>query len=454
MANTEYPSLSCPAVTGLSLPPGPARRLTMDETDGDPLQFLLGLTSEYGDIVRYETNYGPSYLINAPDQISRVFQDPNYLRGSLLKAVLGEGLLASEGQYWKQQRRMMQPAFQQSRMAGFASVVRDSTAAMLRRWRERKTPDEPIDISVEMARLTLEIVIAALFSGDLRSDADTLRESITGLMIDVGGLVSTEFGSPMKIRPARNAAFRETLATINRIVYAAIQDRRRRGSEGTDLLSLLLAGRDEDGRELDPLQLRDEVVTLVFAGSETSSMMLGWTSYLLGIYPETEARVRAEADAVLGGKAAQLADVADLKFTRMVVEESLRLYPPVWVIFRKAMADAELGGYRVTAGSKVIVSPYAAHRNPRYWPDPARFDPGRFSPEAAATRPRFAHVPFGLGKHICMGNALAMLEGQLVIAMVAQQFRLHPVPGHKVEPHPLVTLRQRKGILVHLEPRR
>ena len=433
-------------------PPGPAGKLDLADAERDPLHFLLDLSARYGDILRYETAYGESYLISNPELAGQVFAQTNFTRGSLLKAVLGEGLLASEGKYWQRQRRMMQPDFHHQRIAGFAAMMTGATLQMLERWAARPA-GEPLDVAAEMARLTLDVVIASLFGGDLHAEADTLREAISALMVDIGGLVCTEFGLPLKISPSRNAQFKQTLATIDLIVYGAIERRRSTGAESADLLGMLLRARDADGVALTDRQVRDEVVTLAFAGSETTAMMLGWTWYLLGKNADAETQLHAEVDGVLGSRNTEFADVPRLNFTRMVIEESMRIYPPVWVIFRRALAETELGGYRINAGAKVIVTPYALHRHPSHWPDPERFDPERFTAEASAARPRFAYLPFGSGRHVCMGNSFAMMEGTLIIATIAQRYRLRLLPGHVVTAEPLVTLRQRHGVLVTLEPR-
>lgn len=387
-----------------NFPPGPPGKLDFGATQRDPLNFLLDLTTQYGDLVRYETAYGASYLVNDPEHIGRVLGNANYPRGSLLTMVLGDGLLASEGDYWRRQRRMVQPDFHHHRIAEFAPVMTGATLRMLERWRQCASNDEPVELASEMARLTLDIIIEALFSGDLKEQAEILREAVTPLMMDIGSIVCTQFGAPLSISRSRNERFQETLQRVDRIVYSAIRERRQCPGAGADLLSLLLSVRDENGEGLDDLQVRDEVVTFVFAGSETSSIMLGWTWYLLGLHADVERRLKAELDAVLGERTPDFRDLFELRYTRMVIEESMRLYPPVWSIFRQATEDDMLGAYRVTAKASMVVSPYTIHRHPRYWPDPDRFDPERFTPEVSAARPRNAYLPFGGGRHVCLGK--------------------------------------------------
>jgi cytochrome P450 len=435
-------------------PPGPAEKVDSKGGQRDPLRFLLDLASRYGDLIRYETAYGKAtYLTNDPEQIGQVLGSANYARGPLLPMVLGNGLLASDGEYWRRQRRMVQPDFHHQRIIGFAPLITGATIEMLERWQRRLPTGEPIDVAAEMARLTLDIIIRALFSGDLKEAADTLREAITRLLVNLGGIMCAQFNSPLTISPSRNAQFRESLQTIDRIVYGAILDRRRYGRNDSDFLSLLLSARDEDGKFLEDRQVRDEVVTFLTAGSETTSTMLGWTWYLLALHADVERDLHAEVDAVLAGRTVTIRDLANLGYTRMVIEESMRLYPPIWSLIRQVKADDILDGYRVTAGASFVVSPYTMHRHPRYWPDPERFDPQRFAPGAAETRPRNAYLPFGAGRHTCLGNHFAMMEGQLIIATIAQRYRLRLVPGHPVEPDPLLSLRHRYGVMTTLESR-
>jgi cytochrome P450 len=438
--------------SGVEKPPGPVGKIDLADAERDPLDFLSSLTQTYGDFVHYETVYGSSYLVNDPELVGQVFAQRNYARGPLFRAVLGNGLLASEGDYWHRQRRLIQPDFHHHRIAGFADLMTRATLQMLERW-GRIPADQPLNVSTELARLTLDTVIGSLFSGDLHEGDDVLRQAILTLTSDMGGLIGTEFGAPLKVSPSRNARFKETLAFIDRVVFGAIQQRRADGAERSDLLSMLLRARYEDSNGLDDRSVRDEVVTLVFAGSETTAVMLGWTLYLLASNAEAEARLHEEIDTVLSGRTPEFTDVAKLTYTRMAIEESMRIYPPVWALSRQAMEEAELGGYHIPKRAKVVLSPYTLHRRPSQWPEPGRFDPDRFSPEASAARPRNAYLPFGGGRHVCIGNFFAMMEAQLVVACIHQRYRLHLVPGHAVVPQPLITIQQRDGVLVTLEPR-
>jgi cytochrome P450 len=220
-----------------------------------------------------------------------------------------------------------------------------------------------------------------------------------------------------------------------------------------DLLSTLLAPRSETGEPLDDRLVRDELITMLFAGSETTGLMLSWTWYLLSQHPDALRRLHAELDEVLGGRLPTVDDLADLKYTRMVLQETMRLYPPVWFLFRQSLQEDEIDGYRITANAKVVVSPYTTHRHPAFWPNPEQFDPERFTPENSQGRPRYAYLPFGAGRHLCLGNNLAMMEGQLVLATIAQRYRIEPVPGHAVKPEPLITMRMRHGLMATVSTR-
>jgi cytochrome P450 len=443
---------------GYKFPPGPRTgkdgrgQLTGQQ---DPLKFLLSLVREYGDVVHYETAYGRTYVVNHPDHIAQVFQSDNYPRGSLLKMVLGEGLISSEGPYWRNQRRLMHPNFRPQRVATFADLITRTVSVMLQEWQHHADRQQPIDIAVEMLKLSLDIVLKALFSGDARvkNEATMVGDAIATMMKDVGGFVCTEFTSPLSISSSRNQQFQETLRKVDEIVYGMIEERRRRKDQPDDLLALLLSARDEAGAYLDDRKIRDEVVTMLFAGSETTSLMLGWTWYLLSMHPEVEQRLHAQLNEVLGGRQPTIDDLPKLPYVRMVLQESMRLYPPVWSIFRKAHLDDEIGGYDVLAGATVIVSPYTMHRHPDYWEKPEQFYPEHFATEAVEQRLRHVYIPFGGGQHHCLGSHFAMLEGQLVVAAIAQRYRIRPIPDHQIEPLPVVTLRQRCGIMATLDPR-
>ncbi len=422
------------------------------EEPRDPFEFLLSVTRRHGDAVRYSSGLGNTYLFNRPDYIKQVLHSPQFTRTSLVKIVLGEGLLASDGEYWKRQRRLAQPVFVPGRVAKFGPLILDHTQAMLERWADVAEHGQALDVSGEMTRLTLSIIVEALFGVDLGPKAAELCESIQVLMEDLGDMGCTQINSTLTFSPSSGQRFHTALASVDRIAYEIIDEGRDSPLDPGNLLSLLLSARDEETSEpLSTRQLRDEVVTLMISGHETTSLILSWAWTLLAWNPEAERRVHQELDDVLGKRVPTLQDLDSLPYSHMVLQESMRLYPPVWFIARKSVFAGEVGGCHVPENVLVIVSPYAINRHPRYWEDPDEFEPLRFSP--GLDRPRYSYIPFGGGRHVCLGTHLAMMEGQLILASIAQNYRVHPVPDHPIEPQPAITLRQRHGLMATLSRR-
>jgi cytochrome P450 len=433
----------------LKVPPGPSVPIAPDAFQ-DPLHFLLDLTRAYGDMVRYPTAYGPVYLVNHPDYVGYVLQSNNFIKTALLKIIFGESLFTSEGAYWRRQRRIMQPAFHQERIAALDKLITGATLGMLRRWQALADSGQPLNVAAETAGLTLRIIGKALFSIDFSDKENSLHNAITSMLEKLGHSVCALFPLPNHVAPSRNRSLQTALQTVDRSIYRMIKERRCQSEKGTDLLSMLLAWESETGEELAESQLRDEVFTMFLAGHETTANMLAWALYLLSEYPEVEDHLNAELSRVLGQRLPAFQDLPNLPYSRMILQETLRLYPPGWFLVRKAVREDNVGGYRIPADTPVIVSPYAMHRHPAYWEKPEQFDPERFAPERSENRPVYAYLPFGGGKHLCIGNHLAMLEGQLVLATIAQRFRLRMEPGQSVEPNPLLTLRPKHGLMMRL----
>lgn len=412
----------------------------------DPLRFFLRLAREYGDIVQYRASIEPAYLINHPDYIAHVLQGngrnynkDTYLNKHMLESVVGQGLLTSENPLWREQRRLIQPAFHRHNLANFADLMVDAASNAAQRLEEPARTRRPVDISKEMMRLTLEIVTRALFGYDIRQHADAVGEAID-VMVSIG-------------KP-RHPRVREAIAALDEIVYAIIDDRRRSPADGRDdLLSMLLNARYDNGEAMSDRQVRDEVMSLLVAGHETTANTLSWTWYLLASHPEQAARLEKEVDAVLGDGTPTPATFPQLTYTDMVIKEAMRLYPSAWSISRRALDDDEIDGYFIPARSIVAMSPYVMHRHPVFWDEPERFDPERFTAERSAKLPRFAYLPFGGGARKCIGDQFALMESMVIIPMLARRYRLCLVPDHPVEEHALVTLRPRYGIMVYLEPR-
>jgi cytochrome P450 len=437
--------------------PGPGGFLSGWPLMRDPLRFLEKMFRQYGDVVRLRIMNLRVYSIAHPEGIKHVLQDNrrNYRKSfdyQILSRLLGQGLVTSEGSLWLRQRRLMQPMFHRQKVAGFAKLMTDSTLEILERWRGRAERGEVFDIAPEMMRLTLRIVGLALLSMDLTAQADEIGRNMTIANERFGEMGLSAF-VPWLPTPG-NARFRNAASKLRGIVLDIIAERRRAGRDHGDLLSMLLAVRDEDtGEGMKDEQLRDEVLTLILAGHETTATALSWIWYLLSQNPEAERKLHAELDDVLGGRAASVGDLLNLNYTSMVVDEAMRLYPPVWGIGRAAIADDEIMGYRVPKGSNVLLSQWLAHHHPVFWKNPNRFEPERFSSEPASERPRYAFFPFGGGPRMCIGNLFALSEAQIVLATVAQKYRVRVPKDHSVELQPLVTLRSRYGMKVALERR-
>lgn len=436
-------------------PPGPRGHLLLGvagDFQRDPLGFFSALTRQYGDIVHYRFVFWPVYQISHPDDVKRVFHDNyrNYDKDTFfykpLRPFLGQGLITNDGDSWLKQRRLMQPAFHRQRLASFGQLMSDATLAMLDRWQMRAQREQPLDIADEMMRLTLRIVGQALFNIDLSNETDALGQSFTRLSkLMRESMLSVPI--PLSIPTRRNRSIKTTIHTLDAIMYGIISERRKLNTDTGDLLSMLLEARDkETGDMMNDQQLRDEMITLLFAGHETTANALAWTWYLLSQHPEVERRLHVELDEVLAGQRPSVEHLPHLPYSRMVLDEALRLYPPLYATNRKAIADDELRGYHIPANSMIMVCPYLTHRHPAFWEQPERFDPERFTPQRSAGRPEYAYFPFFRGPRMCIGNNFALMEAQLVLATIAQHYQLRLVPGHLVEPEPLLTLRPRGGL--------
>jgi cytochrome P450 len=441
-------------------PPGPRRIPPLEDLrvlQQSPLAAIAKISRDYGAVVRYPVGPLVVYLANHPDYARHILQDnnrnysKNTFQYNLLKSVTGEGLLTSDGDTWLRQRRLSQPAFHRERIAALTGLMTATTGEMLERWQVHASHGRPVDMAAEMMRVALAIVGRALFSIDLTSEAGELVEAVLVVLDHIVWRARTFGMVPGVLPTARNRRFRAALQTLDHAVYALIKERRCGAGQEGDLLSMLIAAQDpETGTGMSDRQLRDEVMTLLVAGHETVASALAWTWYLLSQNPQAEAKLQAEADALGQGAPP---DPNRLPYTRMAFEEALRLYPPAWIITRRALGDDELGGYAIPAGALVVLSPYTAQRDPAYWPEPERYDPERFSPEASSGRPRFAYFPFGGGPRLCIGNTFALLEAQVVLSQVAGRYRLEMARGHPVEVEPGVTLRPKHGLQMTIKPR-
>ncbi len=432
---------------------------SMRDFQRDKLGFILGLT-RYGDMARYRTAHLTWYQINHPDGVRRVLQENNrnYGKGALtlgfFKPVVGEGLLTSEGALWLRQRRLIQPVFHRRSVATFASLMTGETLAMLERWRPAIDGGEPLDVPAEMARLTLDIVTRALFHAHVGEEPGVIGRAINTIVEDLGFRFEVPFYPPHRVPTPRNRRFRAAVRTVDRAVYSIIAGRRRDGGNEEDLLALLMGTRDEaTGEAMGDKQLRDEVMTLFLAGHETTANALSWALFLISTHSHVERRLREELHDVLGPdrRVPTIGDLPNLTYTSMVVDETLRLYPPAWITNRQAIAEDEILGHRIPAGAFVSLSPSVLHRHPKYWGHPDGFDPERFAPGGVDGRPRFAYFPFGGGPRQCIGQSMALVEAQLVLATLLGRCRLRPVSDRPVEAEALATLRPRGGLPMTVE---
>jgi cytochrome P450 len=360
------------------------------------------------------------------------------------KVLLGEGLLTSEKQFHLRQRRLAQPAFHRQRIAGYAATLVECAQRTSAGWKDGETRD----ISEDMMRLTLAVVARTLFSADVEKEAPEIGQALT----DVLGLFNmlmipfTDLIQKLPLPSVRR--FKRARDFLDKTIYGIIDERRRTGADHGDLLSMLLFAQDEqgDGGSMTDTQVRDEAMTLFLAGHETTANALTWTWYLLSQHPEVEARMRQELQRVLAGRTPAFEDIPNLSYTEMVFAESMRLYPPAWGVSRLVLEDYSAGGYEIPKGSIVIMSPYVMHRNPKYFPDPERFMPERWTPEFKETRPKFAYFPFGGGPRMCIGERFAWTEGILVLATIAQTWHLKLDPTQHVAHRAQITLRTRHGM--------
>ena len=436
-------------------PPGPYGGLkgwSFRALNESPLEMFSEL-ARHGDIVGIRVVNFRNIFVNHPDLIEEVLigHPRRYVKGRVLRAnrhVFGEGLLTSEGDFWLRQRRLVQPAFHRAQIAAYAETMVQYTQRMLEGWRG----GEQRDVHQEMTRLTLEIVVKTLFDADVTRDAQEVGKSLE-LLLELGANFRRTLFVPHWMPTPTNLRIKREIAFIESILYRIIGERRASGRETGDLLSMLLHVQDEDGSRMTDKQLRDETITLFLAGHETTASSLSWTWWLLGRNPAVEAKLHAELDEVLGGRAPTLEDLPRLPYTGNVITESLRLYPPAWGLARVAVENHELAGYPVKKGMGVTMAQWVVHRDTRWFDAPEEFRPERWEGDFIKRIPRFAYFPFGGGPRQCIGNSFALMETTLILATVAQKYRLRLVPDHPVVPLASITLRPRYGVRVMLELR-
>ncbi|MGA7754179.1 MAG: cytochrome P450 [Candidatus Sulfotelmatobacter sp.] len=420
----------------------------------NPILLFQHLADEYGDIAHYKIAWNHILFLNHPDYIREVLvvQNDNFIKERTVqrtKMLLGEGMITAEGAQHRSQRQVAQPAFHRQRIPEYADMIVQEGVRIRDRWRD----GEQHDIAIDMMHLTLNVVAGTLFATDLRDEVDELADAINRIMGLYNFLVMLPAAEWLvHVRPPGLAAFVRARKRIDAVVYRMIEAHRQAGHNGGSLLDMMLAA-SPDPSAASEQALRDQVITIFLAGYETVANALAWTWYLLSQNPECERRFHNEIDRELQGRPPAFEDVPRLRYTEMVLAESMRLYPPAWAMGRYARKDFRLGDFSLPAKTTVLISQYVTHRDERFFPDPLRFDPERFTPEAKARRTKFTYFPFGAGFRQCIGESFAWMEGVLLLATLGQKWKLKLVPGHRVEPEPLITLRPKYGMRMLVEAR-
>lgn len=426
-------------------PPLAAVQFDIGSTD-DSLARMIELFALHGDIYRVyvPARKSHTYVVHHPDDVKRVLvaNHRNYTKGiglDRVKILLGNGIMTSEGEFWRRQRMMLQPLFHRRIITEFAGVIGDENTQLLARWEGPARRGEPVNLTDEMSLLTLQVVLRAIFGRDL----ERMSAELGGNPFDV---ITRE--------QERNLQFAYKFRSLTRLVARLIERRRAGDEQHFDYISMLMNARDKDtGEPMGERDLIDEILTLVVAGHETTASGLNWIWYLLSQHPEVESRLHAQIDAVPEDPAPSLAAMEQLTYARQVIDEALRLYPPGWLLSRRTVAPDVLSGYEIPAGSNVLLPLYLLHRHPRYWRDPEAFMPERFAPEHEAERPRFAYMPFAAGPRHCIGETFALYEMLMHLQRVARRFRLVHVPDKPIELEAQINLRTRNPVFMRLEPR-
>jgi cytochrome P450 len=436
--------------------PGPRSALyTLLGFARDPLHLALELTREYGDVVRL--GFGGYYLISHPDHVQQVFQDDcrSYWKGRTLHrrsgGLFGRGLVVADGEAWRSQRRALQPALSARALPRYLPSMAEETLRAVDTWRRRIGRAGWIDVKAGLRELTQNIIARALFDSEVGDRAAYLGAAMSELGAYIDRSMRAPVFLPPRVPTPGNLRFRRAVGVIDATLLDFVRGRREAGDPGRDLLSLLLHARDpETGAPMSAERIRDELVTLFVAGHETATNALSWALYLLSKHPEVRRRLVDEAERVLGPGTPSCADLDRMTFAEMFLKEVLRLYPPAWMLIREPRRDVELGGCRVPAGASLLVSPYVTHHRPDVWENPEGFDPERFAPERWDRSQRFAWYPFGAGPRVCLGQAFAMAEMKLVLALVCPRLPLELVPGSQVVPDPKLTLEPRGALRMSL----
>ena len=425
----------------------------MPEMVGNMLGLFTNTAREYGGIAQFKLLNKNYLLVTNPDYVKYILQDNyrNYIRGRSVetgRVLLGNGLPLIDGDFWLRERRMLQPAFHRERLGKLTETMSGVIDTFLQNWEGKAS--QVLDLDDEMMRLTLTVIIKSMFSAPIDDKIPSLSAAFNIASKFMLWRSQQMLQLPLSVPLPRHVEYNRALKILDETIFPLVTDGRAHPKD--DLLGMMLEMRDADtGEGLSDRQARDEVVTIFFAGHETAAATLAWVFYLLSQHPEVEERMRAEMDRVLEGRLPTFGDLPQLLYTQQVIQEVLRLYPAAYLFAREALVEDVLDGYRIPTNTMIFISPFVSHRDLNYWPDPERFDPDRFTPEQAASRPRHVYFPFGEGPHVCIGNSFAMMEMQLILSMVLQRFRLQLVSDHPIVPKPEATLRPRGGVKMMLE---
>jgi cytochrome P450 len=439
------------------MPPGPKGQLIMGvmrEFNRDTLGFVERCRA-YGDVVHSRFLYVHAYFLYNPSDIetllttnARSYRKAQSLRSPFFYRLVGNGLVTSEGDFWRRQRRLAQPAFHRQRISSYGEIMVQYAQRAIANWQD----GEQRDLARDMTRLTLEIVVKTLFNSDVSNDADHVGEILSGLVKPFASQATLKWILDNRLPTPAHRKYFNAVSEIDRIVFRMIAERRGSGYDQGDLLSMLLQAQDDDGTRMSDAQLRDEVMTLFLAGHETTALALSWSWYLLATHSEAEQKFHAELEEMLNGRPPNVSDLPRLKYAEMIAKEALRLYPPAYAVGREAIEETEIGGFRVPKGTQLFAFQWVTHRDARYFEEPEKFKPERWTTEASEQLPKYAYFPFGGGPRQCIGNYFAMMEIVLLLATIGQRFKFSLIDEH-VEVLPVLSLRPKNGIKVVVEKR-
>jgi cytochrome P450 len=427
----------------------------MPEMVRDMLGLFQDTAREYGGLARFNLLNKSYLLVTDPDYVKYILQDnyKNYIRGRSVetgRVLLGNGLPLIDGDFWLRERRMLQPAFHRERVGKLVDSATSVIGGFMQDWGEKAKRSQTLDLDDEMMRLTLTVIIKSMFSSQIDDKIPALSHAFNVASKFMLWRSQQMWKLPLSVPLPRHVEYNHALRVLNETIYPLITDGRKHLKD--DLLGMMLEMRDAaTGEGLSDQQARDEVVTIFFAGHETTAAALTWAFYLLSPHPAVEERMRAEVQSVLNGRVPTFADLPQLVYMQQVINEVLRLYPAAYLFAREAIVDDVLDGYAIPAQTLIFISPFVSHRDPKHCPDREHFDPHRFSPQQVASRPRHSYFPFGEGPHVCIGNNFALMEMQLILAMALQRFRLRLVPDHPIALKPEATLRPRYGMKMVVE---